>query len=181
MIFCWWCGYQGTWSSQPAPLQPRRWEWGRARARSSFSCSPRSSPLSWSHWGIGCCPGTTQPGLWPPPYRLPSIFIHFLNSFVIINSLCHIYFVLVSLYFVKHNFSFIKIMIILFDCILKFECSFCFRQLALPKLLTCCASKLASSCRAICSLLLAINIYDLTLFLSHYSVITFTQSNITVT
>ena len=34
------------------------------------SCSPQSSRLSWSRWGRGCCPGTTRPGLWPPPYRL---------------------------------------------------------------------------------------------------------------
>ena len=32
MLVCWWCGHQGTWSSQPAQLQPHRWEWGRPRS-----------------------------------------------------------------------------------------------------------------------------------------------------
>ena len=39
------------------------------RMGSSYSCSSQSFPLSWSRWGRGCCPGTTPPGLWPPPYR----------------------------------------------------------------------------------------------------------------
>ena len=65
MIVFWWCGHQGTWNSKSAPLQPCRWEW--RHARSSFSCSPQSSPLSWSRWGIGCCHVITRSGLWLTP------------------------------------------------------------------------------------------------------------------
>ena len=42
--------HQGTWSSWPSPLQPRRWEWGHAWP--SFSCSPQihtQNDLVWSY------------------------------------------------------------------------------------------------------------------------------------
>ena len=77
------------WTPRNLKLQPHRWEW--ECTRSCFSCSPQSSPLSWSRRRRGCYPGTTRLGLWPTfrPTTVVSSAILMRGISVPSVSLCH--------------------------------------------------------------------------------------------